>query len=40
VGATARIADVSRNQPLLYGLACIALAALAGWLGSVIFRRG
>jgi uncharacterized protein (TIGR02186 family) len=40
VGATARIANVSRNQPLLYGLACIALAALAGWLGSVIFRRG
>ena len=40
VGATARIADISRDQPLLYGLACIALAALAGWLGSVIFRRG
>lgn len=40
VGATASIADISRNQPLLYGLACIALAALAGWLGSVIFRRG
>nr|WP_245215700.1 TIGR02186 family protein [Pararoseomonas baculiformis] len=40
VGATARIADVSRDHPLLYGLACIGLAALAGWLGSVIFRRG
>ncbi|MFC0387310.1 TIGR02186 family protein [Muricoccus vinaceus] len=40
VGATARIADVARNLPLVYGLACIALAAFAGWLGSVIFRRG
>ncbi|MFH5925386.1 TIGR02186 family protein [Roseomonas xinghualingensis] len=40
VGATARIADVSRHEPLLYGLACVLLAALAGWLGSVIFRRG
>ena len=40
VGATARIADFSRGQPLLYGLACVALAALAGWVGSVVFRRG
>ena len=40
VGATARIASVSRDHPLLYGLACIALAALAGWFGSVVFRRG
>ncbi|WP_338665148.1 TIGR02186 family protein [Pararoseomonas sp. SCSIO 73927] len=40
VGATARIADFSRGQPLLYGLACVVLAALAGWLGSVVFRRG
>jgi len=39
VGATARIADVARRLPLAYGLACIALAAFAGWLGSVIFRR-
>ncbi|WP_161993521.1 TIGR02186 family protein [Muricoccus nepalensis] len=40
VGATARIADVARSLPFAYGLACIALAAFAGWLGSVIFRRG
>jgi uncharacterized protein (TIGR02186 family) len=39
VGTTARIANVSRNQPFLYGLTCITLAALAGWMGSVIFRR-
>jgi hypothetical protein len=25
---------------MLYGIACILLAAFAGWLGSVLFRRG
>ena len=40
VGAADRIATVAQTQPLLYGLACIAAAALAGWLGSVLFRRG
>jgi hypothetical protein len=25
---------------MLYGVACILLAAFAGWLGSVLFRRG
>ena len=39
VGTAARITDVSRDAPLLYGLACIGLAAFAGWLGSVLFRR-
>ena len=40
VGAADRIATVAQTQPLLYGLSCIAFAALAGWLGSVLFRRG
>jgi uncharacterized protein (TIGR02186 family) len=40
VGTADRIATVAQAQPLLYGLACIAAAALAGWLGSVLFRRG
>ncbi|MCZ8147867.1 MAG: TIGR02186 family protein [Roseomonas sp.] len=40
VGTAARIADVARDLPMLYGLACILLAAFAGWLGSVLFRRG
>ena len=40
VGTAAAIADVSRYQPLLYGVICVLLAALAGWLGSVVFRRG
>ncbi len=39
-GTAASIADVARGQPVLYGLACIMLAAFAGWLGSVLFRRG
>ncbi|UFN47996.1 TIGR02186 family protein [Roseomonas sp. OT10] len=39
IGTAAQIADVSRSAPLLYGLACVLLAAGAGWLGSVLFRR-
>ncbi len=39
VGAAARVADVSRNLPLVYGAGCVLLAALMGWLGSVVFRR-
>jgi uncharacterized protein (TIGR02186 family) len=40
VGSAARIADVAHDLPVLYGLASILLAGLAGWLGSVLFRRG
>lgn len=40
VGTAARIANVAKVQPVVYGLLCILLAALAGWLGSVLFRRG
>ena len=29
----------ARNQSLLYGLICVALALIIGWLGGVIFRR-
>jgi uncharacterized protein (TIGR02186 family) len=39
VGTAAGIADVARQQPLVYGLICILLAAFAGWMGSVLFRR-
>lgn len=38
-GSAAWIAEVANQQPVLYGLACILLAAFAGWLGSVVFRR-
>lgn len=40
VGTAASIATVARDAPLLYGIGCIILAAAAGWLGSVVFRRG
>jgi uncharacterized protein (TIGR02186 family) len=40
VGTADRIATVAEDQPLVYGLACVLLAAFAGWLGSVLFRRG
>lgn len=40
IGTADRIASVARAQPLVYGMVCVLLAALAGWLGSVLFRRG
>jgi uncharacterized protein (TIGR02186 family) len=30
---------VAHEQPLLYGLFAVFLASIAGWLGSVVFRR-
>ena len=39
VGAADRIASVAQDQPLVYGAACVLLAAFAGWFGSVLFRR-
>jgi uncharacterized protein (TIGR02186 family) len=38
-GSAAWIADIARGQPVLYGIACIVMAGLAGWFGSVVFRR-
>ncbi len=38
-GTADQITTVAQEAPVLYGLACILLAALAGWLGSVLFRR-
>ncbi len=29
----------AHSQALLYGLICVALALVTGWLGGVIFRR-
>ncbi len=39
VGAAAGVSTVAAQVPVLYGAVCIILAALAGWLGSVVFRR-
>ena len=38
-GSAAEIERLARLQPALYALICIILAALAGWLGSILFRR-
>jgi uncharacterized protein (TIGR02186 family) len=38
-GTAADIEHLARVQPAVYALMCIILAALAGWLGSVLFRR-
>ncbi len=38
-GTSAEIWRVAREQPLVYGLAAVLLAAVTGWLGSVLFRR-
>jgi uncharacterized protein (TIGR02186 family) len=40
VGTADRIASIARHDPVLYGVVCILAAGLAGWLGSVVFRRG
>jgi uncharacterized protein (TIGR02186 family) len=40
VGSAANIADVARDWPAVYGLAAVLLALGAGWIGSVLFRRG
>ena len=39
IGFERFLAQSSRQYPLLYGLACVALALLTGWLGGVLFRR-
>ena len=33
------LGDSARDHSLAYGLACVALALLTGWLGGVVFRR-
>lgn len=33
------LGEAAIDQPLLYGLACVGLALLTGWLGGVLFRR-
>jgi uncharacterized protein (TIGR02186 family) len=40
IGTAATIAGLAHSWPLLYGLMSVLLAAAAGWLGSILFRRG
>lgn len=39
VGFERFIGRAAADQPLLYGLAAVALALFTGWLGGVVFRR-
>jgi hypothetical protein len=39
VGLGADLWRIAHDMPLLYGMASLLIAALAGWLGSVLFRR-
>lgn len=39
IGFERFLGEAARNQPLLYGLACVLLALFTGWLGGVLFRR-
>jgi uncharacterized protein (TIGR02186 family) len=38
-GVSADIQDFAYRRSLLYGLVAVALAVMAGWLGSIILRR-
>jgi uncharacterized protein (TIGR02186 family) len=38
-GLEYQLFQAAQNRSLLYGLACVALALLVGWLGRVMFRR-
>jgi uncharacterized protein (TIGR02186 family) len=38
-GFEAYVFTAARQQPLLYGLACVLLALGTGWLAGVVFRR-
>ena len=38
-GVSADIQDFAYRRSLLYGLVAVTLAVMAGWLGSIIFRR-
>jgi uncharacterized protein (TIGR02186 family) len=40
VGTAASINGLAHQQGVVYGLLCVVLAAAAGWLGSILFRRG
>lgn len=39
VGFAAEVNRMANENPAAYGLACVAIAACAGWLGAFLFRR-
>ena len=38
-GLERRLFNLAHDAPLLYGLACVFMAMLLGWISSVLFRR-
>ncbi|HKQ10585.1 MAG TPA: TIGR02186 family protein [Rhizomicrobium sp.] len=38
-GLERRLFNMAHNAPLAYGLACVAMAMLLGWISAVLFRR-
>lgn len=40
IGFEAAVFDFARGEPLAYGVLAVILAAVAGWLASVVFRKG
>lgn len=39
VGLERRIYDIAHQRPVSYGIFCVALSLLAGWLASLAFRK-
>jgi uncharacterized protein (TIGR02186 family) len=39
VGIERRIFDLAHKRPVSYGVACVAIAAVAGWLAAAAFRK-
>jgi uncharacterized protein (TIGR02186 family) len=39
VGLERRIYDLAHTRPILYGLLCVAVSLLAGWIAGVAFRK-
>ena len=38
-GIERRLFNMAHNAPLVYGLICVFMAMLLGWISSVLFRR-
>lgn len=39
VGLERRIYDLAHERPIAYGIACVAVSLLAGWLAALAFRK-
>lgn len=39
VGVERQVYDLAHNQPLAYGIGCVLIALIAGWLAAAAFRK-